>query len=82
MSGWHKFCISQIPPLPPKPVTTVSAAEAKSKKQLGQLSGENTWDQNFGILQNNSLHWLVISMPSFILNSTVTYNLILTVSGM
>ncbi|XP_022793565.1 sorting nexin-32-like [Stylophora pistillata] len=25
-----------IPPLPPKPVTTVSAAEAKSKKQLGK----------------------------------------------
>ena len=32
----------QIPPLPPKPMTTVSAAEAKSKKQLGKWEMKNT----------------------------------------
>lgn len=55
-----------IPPLPPKPVTTVSAAEAKSKKQLGKDAKNMVADEFSRDCRNmEKFLQLVVAHPAF-----------------
>ncbi|XP_020626020.1 sorting nexin-32-like [Orbicella faveolata] len=55
-----------IPPLPPKPVTTVSAAEAKSKRQLGKDAKNMVADEFSRECRNmEKFLQLVVSHPAF-----------------
>ncbi|KAL9960448.1 hypothetical protein ACROYT_G033909 [Oculina patagonica] len=55
-----------IPPLPPKPVTTVSAAEAKSKKQLGKEAKNMVADEFSRDCRNmEKFLQLVVAHPAF-----------------
>lgn len=55
-----------IPPLPPKPVTTVSAAEAKSKKQLGKDAKHMVADEFSRDCRNlEKFLQLVVAHPAF-----------------
>lgn len=55
-----------IPPLPPKPMTTVSAAEAKSKKQLGKDAKNMVADEFSRDCRNvEKFLQLVVAHPAF-----------------